>query len=163
MAQYALIKDNTITNLYDSIPTSFGNEVSGFHLLSDEERESFGFFKIEQRVAFYDPELHEVTRDEYIFKDNRPVRVVEVKNRYTEEQLLEKRKQVFYNNLRSSRDFLLGKSDWAVAQDVIEAKGEEHYNAWKAYRQALRDLPSQDFSEIDWNINSVVYPSEPTL
>lgn len=161
MAQYVLIKDGVITNYYDSIPGVLGNEVSGFNKLTNEEREAFGFYHVEQRVAFYDPAIHTVTRDEYLIEDGKPVKILEVQDRYTSEELLEAKKQKFYSLLRDNRDSLLSGSDWAMTQDIIEMKGQTHYDAWRAYRQALRDLPEQDFSTINWEISEVVYPGSP--
>lgn len=42
-----------------------------------------------------------------------------------------------WNDLRTGRDILLANSDWTVLTDTPTNK-----TAWKAYRQALRDLPA---------------------
>ena len=39
-------------------------------------------------------------------------------------------------NLRKKRNKLLAKSDWRASSDLTMS------DAWKAYRQALRDLPA---------------------
>lgn len=55
---------------------------------------------------------------------------------------------------RSERDRLLAESDWVVikAAEVGEAVPED----WRAYRQALRNVPAQDgFPQ------SIVWPSQP--
>ena len=49
---------------------------------------------------------------------------------------------------RAQRDALLVESDWAVLPDAPVADGQ----AWKDYRQALRDVPQQTGfpTDIDW-------------
>jgi len=56
--------------------------------------------------------------------------------------------------LRFMRDDLLLKSDWTQVADAPVDK-----EAWQAYRQALRDLPSVYDTLID--INSVEWPVPP--
>ena len=66
--------------------------------------------------------------------------------------------------LRDERDRLIAESDWRV----IKAK-ETSTNiptAWKTYRQALRDLPSNQTPVLDSNssvgISSVTWPTPPS-
>jgi hypothetical protein len=58
--------------------------------------------------------------------------------------------EVSAREVRSERDHLLADSDWAVLPDAPVANGQ----AWKDYRQALRDVPQQvGFpTEIDWPV-----------
>lgn len=44
------------------------------------------------------------------------------------------------DNVRAQRDMLLGASDWTQMPDAPLT--EKQREAWKAYRQALRDFPS---------------------
>ena len=53
--------------------------------------------------------------------------------------------------IRIERNNRLAASDWSMAEDAPVDK-----EAWKAYRQALRDLPANIT-----NINDVVYPIQP--
>lgn len=71
---------------------------------------------------------------------------------------VEEAKVVSYNNkikrLREARDEKIAKSDWRANVDVTPMSDE-----WRAYRQALRDLPStitswDDFETFSW-------PTEP--
>ena len=54
--------------------------------------------------------------------------------------------------VRMKRNELLDHSDKEMIPDRLEKKTEEEAEAWKAYRQALRDLPQQEGFpfEIDW-------------
>lgn len=63
-----------------------------------------------------------------------------------------------FNELRSTRDSLLGGCEWTQVSDSplsAELKAE-----WASYRQALRDLP-QNFPNIT-SIDEVVWPVPPT-
>ena len=63
-------------------------------------------------------------------------------------------RNVYYQmkELRRKRDKLLTESDWTQSRDLILTNDE----AWKKYRQDLRDLPQ---TTID--INNVEYPTKP--
>ena len=52
--------------------------------------------------------------------------------------------------VRTQRDALLAESDWAVLPDAPVADAQ----AWKDYRQALRDVPQQNGfpTDIDWPV-----------
>lgn len=54
--------------------------------------------------------------------------------------------------MRKRRNDLLDRSDKEMIPDRLEKKTKEEAEAWKAYRQALRDLPQQEGFpfEIDW-------------
>lgn len=54
-------------------------------------------------------------------------------------------------DVRRERDELIAKSDWMAGSDVTMS------DEWRAYRQALRDIPSQEgFPE------SVTWPTQPS-
>ena len=57
-------------------------------------------------------------------------------------------------NLRSKRNKLLADSDWMANSDVTMT------DAWKTYRQALRDL-TNGLDTVD-KVNSVIWPTEPS-
>lgn len=51
--------------------------------------------------------------------------------------------------LREQRDRLLTQSDWVLLDDVPISESKR--SAWRAYRQALRDMPqSTDFENVVW-------------
>jgi len=62
--------------------------------------------------------------------------------------------------LRIERDRLLTACDWRASSDVTLA------DAWKTYRQALRDLPASASPKLDsdgyLDMTSVTFPTEPT-
>ena len=167
MAQYALVKDNVITNLYDSIPMSFGNEISGFHLMTDEERQEYGFMKVIQAdLSGYDPQIHVITSDTHqINSDGLPERIFTYVDRFTPEELLENKKNEFWNRIRDQRNALLTMCDWTLMPDVVAVKGQEWVDAWSSYRQELRDMTLNTglYDDCFGEPNNVQFPNEPNL
>jgi hypothetical protein len=62
--------------------------------------------------------------------------------------------------LRIERDARIAKTDWRASSDLTLA------DAWKTYRQALRDLPASATpklnSEYNLDLTSVTWPTEPS-
>jgi len=62
--------------------------------------------------------------------------------------------------LRIERDTRIAKTDWRASSDLTLA------DAWKTYRQALRDLPASATpklnSEYELDLTSVTWPTEPS-
>ena len=62
--------------------------------------------------------------------------------------------------LRIERDIRIAKTDWRASSDVTLA------DAWKTYRQALRDLPASSTPKLDsfyeLDLTSVNWPTEPS-
>ena len=66
--------------------------------------------------------------------------------------------------LREERDVLLFETDWMVTRSI--ETGVAISDAWKTYRQALRDLPASSSPSLDeyYNLNfsSVTWPTKPS-
>tara|TARA_R100000406_G_scaffold40671_1_gene27129 strand:- start:45 stop:410 length:366 start_codon:yes stop_codon:yes gene_type:complete len=64
--------------------------------------------------------------------------------------------------LRLERNTRLTACDWTQSRDLTLSNDD----AWKTYRQALRDLPASASPKIDSNgdldLTSVTFPTEPT-
>ena len=62
--------------------------------------------------------------------------------------------------LRIERDTRIAKTDWRASSDLTLA------DAWKTYRQALRDLPASATpklnSDYQLDLTSVTWPTEPS-
>ena len=61
--------------------------------------------------------------------------------------------------LRIERDIRIAKTDWRASSDVTLA------DAWKTYRQALRDITTQTpklNSDYELDLTSVTWPTEPS-
>lgn len=166
MANYALVRDGVITNLYDSVPVVLGNEVSGFHHLTDKEREKYGFFAVTQPdKSGFNPDLHDITKEEHTLVKGKPVYTFEYTLKRTEEQTLEYRKEKFWADVRIQRNFLLSSSDWTMMKDVVDTKGEAWTSAWAAYRQSLRDITANEnlFDDHNGVFSSDIFPNQPQL
>ena len=63
-------------------------------------------------------------------------------------------------HLRSRRNQLLAETDWMASSDLTMS------DSWKAYRQALRNLPSSSNPTVDsygnLNMSSVNWPTPPS-
>ena len=71
-------------------------------------------------------------------------------NKSTEAEVLNEQ----WRYVRNKRDDLLAKTDWVVTR--ASETGVAETDAWKTYRQALRDVPTQsDPFNITW-------PTEPS-
>ena len=66
--------------------------------------------------------------------------------------------------LREERNVLLSETDWMGIKS--QETGVAMSNAWKTYRQALRDLPASSTPTLDANyeldLSSVTWPTEPS-
>ena len=61
--------------------------------------------------------------------------------------------------LRIERDIRIAKTDWRASSDITLA------DAWKTYRQALRDITTQTpklGSDYELDLTSVTWPTEPS-
>ena len=62
--------------------------------------------------------------------------------------------------LRIERDIRIAKTDWRASSDLTLS------DAWKTYRQALRDLPASATPKLDSSYNldltSITWPTEPS-
>ena len=62
--------------------------------------------------------------------------------------------------LREERDKRIAKTDWRASSDLTLS------DAWKTYRQALRDIPASATPKLDSNyeldLTSVTWPTEPS-
>jgi len=140
MSQYVVINDNKIVELYDAIPQNWKN-ISGFNLLNDKQREDCGFFKVEQPSQEYNPVKHNlISRDIKLNEQGLPYVNLIVEDKINDVEYQEFLYNESMSILRNIRDSYLNASDWALATDVVELKGEEWKNAWLDYRKKLRDL-----------------------
>ena len=56
--------------------------------------------------------------------------------------------------LRNKRNILLLETDWMASSDITMS------NAWKTYRQALRDITEQTPDDIA--LSNITFPTEPS-
>ena len=62
--------------------------------------------------------------------------------------------------LREKRDEIISKTDWRASSDLTLS------DAWKTYRQALRDLPASASPKLnpdyELDLTSITWPTEPS-
>tara|TARA_B100000212_G_scaffold206095_1_gene155494 strand:- start:1450 stop:1854 length:405 start_codon:yes stop_codon:yes gene_type:complete len=83
----------------------------------------------------------------------------------TKDEVMNKAQELFdkeaMRRLRIERDLLLVKTDWVVTKAAETGVAET--DAWKEYRQALRDLPLTSTPELDGpSIKNVTWPTIPS-
>lgn len=81
--------------------------------------------------------------------------------RDTVREAIEKEFEVITIEYRYYRNMALMESDWTQLADVVSGMSETEVNAWKAYRQYLRDLPTTD-AWVNKNYIDIVFPKTPT-
>ena len=59
-----------------------------------------------------------------------------------------------WQGVRNQRNSLLAQTDWVVTK--ASETGVAETDAWKTYRQALRDIPTQS------DPNNITWPTEPS-
>ena len=173
MANYAFVENNVITGLYDNLPTNWQN-VSNFYLLKDdiETLSSMGW-KVVQKVEptynsntqYLGSVYHRLIDDQVIetfYVVDKPIEPEIISTEPTEQQLLEK-KIMEHNQamqeLRAKRNELLANTDFTQLSDVIEMNGVTLSQAYKDYRQALRNLPNTYETDVEFvNSSTATYP-----
>lgn len=105
-------------------------------------------------VGGYDYEEAYLHNDEIIFKPPKPSYF----HCWDEQEKVWKENiTVIKDNVISKRNSLLLESDWTDTLSFKNRVGESKYNEWQVYRQALRDITTQEGFPI-----TVVWPVAPT-
>ena len=152
MKNYALIKDGEATRI-GGLPVTFEN-VSNFHLLSDDEIKPYGWIPVE--TISENKEIQESV--EYVIEENVVKEIITTRDRTQEEIEESNASQVEakWYSVRFTRNNLLKESDIEIVSDKWDVMDSSLKSAWSDYRKALRDIP-QTYS----NPDDVVYPSKP--
>lgn len=153
MANYALIENNEIAGLYDSLPTRWKN-ISNMHVLSDEEVYPYGWRKIIKPGPEYDSATQYVGLiDYYLLGDNVyeryqileipvipapiPPTPEEIANQILEQWTL----------VRKTRDEKMGEFEWRYSrydrQIRLGLPTTDTLADMDAYMQALADITNQ--------------------
>lgn len=164
MANYVYIEEGVIKEYHDRLPVSWKN-ISGFQHLAGNISAliSYGWYPVEKNHSAVDPAVGYVTGYSYeILSD----KVVETSNihYYTEQEIADSnlsKRLAFFDILRELRNKKISDTDWTQTVDLQEVKSVEWRNAWKDYRQELRDLPQSLENTTNYDISSVVWPNKP--
>ena len=162
MAQYAVVENGQVTELYDHIPSSWRN-ISGLDLMTDAERESVGFFVVTQSSVQYDPRRDNLITNEVALDENgRPYMNLAVEPKMSSSEWNTFKINEALDILRMKRNSLLSNCDWTMAPDLVTLYGQTWVDNWKTYRQQLRDLTNtyKNTTTI-FDPESVIFPSKP--
>lgn len=152
MTRYAHIKDNAIQGVYDYPPTTWEN-VSNFHLLSDEQLAQYGFVKIIKAKVEYDPLTEVISDPVYSFVGDAVIEHIEISPRKEERNL-----ESEWNDIRAERDKRIKDFEWRYSRSQREIrmglKPSDSIETLDRYIQALADITTQvdDPREVVWPV-----------
>jgi hypothetical protein len=132
---FALVKDGNFVNMFDLRSeyknTSFPEEILDSHLPS-------GVVRVHPTQAPSITPYQYLEAADPVFDGTKWVAQYSVKE-YSDERKGDIRDQ-YADNIRNMRDVKLTECDWTQAKDIPNSIS----SAWATYRQALRDVPSQE-------------------
>lgn len=160
--KFAYVQNNVVIEIVNSLPTVWNN-ISNFYALESnpEYLKTLGWYVVSCDDTQYD-QGRKIVEKSYHFNGDCVIETVNVSDRHqSEEEYINIQREEFLSNLRSIRDEKLANTDWTQALDLVDVKGVSWVNAWKSYRQALRDLPGLYEDTNSFNMNLVEWPEEP--
>jgi hypothetical protein len=146
---YLKVSGSTITYPYsvqnlknENLNTSFPT------IITDSLLESFNIYKVEPRSSGYDSDdLKDVTEVTPTLSGSIYIQTYTISDADTE--TINKRREIKWSEVRSSRDSLLSESDWTQFNDSPISGST--LTDWQTYRQSLRDITNQsDPYDITW-------------
>jgi len=137
---YAIIDGATVKNT-GTIRQLFPNTSFSTGGVNTDFLTANNVVELVETLSYTEPTQKLSTVDAYV--DSGKAYTVKVESTTTDEQTnLTNAKWI---DIRMQRDFLLKETDWRASSDLTLA------DAWKTYRQALRDIPTQsDPYNITW-------------
>lgn len=165
MANWAYVENGEIKKLYDSLPTHWECGTTshvGFHLSINNLTwlKEQGWYPVVKQEITFNENLSYITKYNYIINQD-DVTEVPVIQDYSDEEIekIKKNKlELLLNDIRGGRNERLKNSDWTQGADIQEQYSDEWKQAWKSYRQQLRDLPSTITPD-----GYFTWPSEPNV
>jgi hypothetical protein len=164
MTTFVYMENGVILEQHQTLPRAWRN-ISGFnHLASDLVKlNSLGWYILEKHHEQYDPELVKITDIHQVLQDGvvletlvlEPLSDAELEQRY------QQRREQFFEMLRSERNQKLIDTDWTQVLDVNYAFSPAVREAWRDYRQALRDLPDQYQDLENYQNVEITWPVSP--
>lgn len=153
MANWAVVENNQVTELYDLLPNSWRN-ISGLNLSANDTDflESLGWYPIVKAQEEYDGSLYCIDSYSYDFINNQVIESFTLKDIPPQPTYSAEGEE----QVRERRNRLLAESDWVQLADVQAKMAPEPKLLWAEYRQKLRDIMQTDIS------NGVIWPEKPT-
>lgn len=166
MANYAHVVDGNIEGVYDLVPNNWRN-TSNFYVLTDEERESLGWYKLVKVYPEYNAETQKLDNPRQYFTDGVAYETMDVISLPTvvvyepspeDIQLQQKlRTRDQWNLIRGERDTKMTDFEWRYTRYHRQVRlGEtpvDDIALMDAYMQALADITTQtDPFNIIWPV-----------
>lgn len=149
---FALVIDQTVVQ-YPFTPSDLKIRFTGTSFPANPDLAEFASFGVVPVQAVtppvYDQDTQELEELEPVFVDNQWQQSWRVVDRTPEDVV--KLQQMKSDSIRAERDDMLRLSDWTQLPDA-----PVDIQAWKTYRQKLRDITTQDEFP-----NNVVWPAKP--
>jgi hypothetical protein len=146
---YLKVSGSNITYPYSIQQLKLDNRNISFpSTISDSLLETFGVYKVELKDSGYDnDDTKDVVEIIPTLSGSIYVQTYEVSN--ANEETINKRKEIKWSEVRSTRNTLLAESDWTQFQDSPITGSS--LTDWQTYRQSLRDVTNQsDPYNITW-------------
>lgn len=163
MAEWVYVEGNEIKEYHGALPKSWKN-ISGLDKANDAFLLSQGWYRVEKQYQTFDENAQENVGYNYEILSDRVVESLKLRT-LTEEDINnrnQRKKDNFFNSLRSQRNRLLAESDWTQVVDLQNSKSVDWIDLWKSYRQQLRDLPAKYENDNNYDYSSVMWPSTPS-
>ena len=146
---YLKVSGSNITYPYSIQQLKLDNRNISFpSTISDSLLETFGVYKVELKDSGYDnDDTKDVVEITPTLSGSIYVQAYEVSD--ANEETINKRKEIKWSEVRSTRNTLLAESDWTQFQDSPITGSS--LTDWQTYRQSLRDVTNQsDPYNITW-------------
>jgi hypothetical protein len=146
---YLKVSGSNITYPYSIQQLKLDNRNISFpSTISDSLLETFGVYKVELKDSGYDnDDTKDVVEITPTLSGSIYVQTYEVSD--ANEETINKRKEIKWSEVRSTRNTLLAESDWTQFQDSPITGSS--LTDWQTYRQSLRDVTNQsDPYNITW-------------
>ena len=151
---YLKISGSTITYPYSVYDLKAENPNTSFPTtIPDSLLEEFGVYKVESKDSGYDnDDTKDVLEITPILSGSVYVQTYQITD--ADSETIEKRKEIKWAEVRTTRNTLLSESDWTQFQDSPITGST--LTEWQTYRQSLRDVTTQSDP---YNINWPTIPS----
>jgi hypothetical protein len=160
MANWAYVENNTVTDKFDFLPTSWKNVTGLDKSVNDEPfLNSLSWFKVEKQHQEYDSATQRIVDYSYTFAENKVIETLVLEDYIEEKPSFEEQKENFLNELRIERNKVLSGTDWTQLIDTQNLFNEETKTRWLVYRQKLRDLPNEYSNNDVVDLEQVIWPT----
>jgi hypothetical protein len=146
---YLKVSGSTITYPYSVQNLKNENPNTSFPtIITDSLLESFNIYQVEMKSSGYDSDdSKDVTEVTPTLSGSIYIQTYTISDADTE--TINKRREIKWSEVRSSRDSLLSESDWTQFNDSPISGST--LTDWQTYRQSLRDITNQsDPYDITW-------------